>query len=116
MLQGVIDNIQVSWVKLGPRLSQYLLKRGANDFGGTLMNESISRSAGAPHGQEMTPREMCARIREIGRVPARRNTLYEVLETYDDHDPPDVSPLVPRQPISPTRSASTLTIRRPSPG
>lgn len=96
MLQGFIDNIQVSWVKLGPRLAQYVLKRGANDFGGTLMNESISRSAGGLYGQEITPMEFCRLIREIGRRPARRNTLYEIQEIYDDHDPPDYQPLVER--------------------
>ena len=94
---GWINHIQVSWVKLGPRFAQYVLKNGgANDFGGTLMNESISRSAGAPYGQEVTPLEMCRMIREIGRRPARRNTLYQIAEPYDDHDPPDMEPLVPR--------------------
>ncbi len=98
-LNGWIDNVQVSWVKLGPRLAQYVLKNGgANDFGGTLMNETISRSAGAPHGEEVTPLEMCRMIRAIGRTPARRNTLYDILERYDDHDPPDIPPLVPRTP------------------
>lgn len=95
-LNGWIDNIQVSWVKLGPRMAQYVLKAGgANDFGGTLMNESISRSAGAPYGQEVTPVEMCRMIRDIGRVPARRNTLYEILERFDNHDPNDLGHLVP---------------------
>lgn len=98
-LQGWIDNLQVSWVKLGPHFAQYILKNGgANDFGGTLMNESISRSAGAPYGQEVTPLEMCRMIRAIGRRPARRNTLYGIVERYDDHDPPNVAPLVPRTP------------------
>jgi FO synthase len=96
MLQGFIDNIQVSWVKMGPRLCQYVLRRGANDFGGTLMNESISRSSGAPYGQEITPLEFCCLVREIGRTPARRSTLYEILDVYDDHDPPARPTLVPR--------------------
>jgi FO synthase len=96
MLNNWINNIQVSWVKLGPKLAQYVLTAGANDFGGTLMNESISRAAGAPYGQEMTPVEMCRMIRELGRIPARRNTVYEILEIYDDHEPPDIPPLVPR--------------------
>ena len=96
MLNNWINNIQVSWVKLGPKVAQYLLTTGANDFGGTLMNESISRAAGAPHGQELTPTEMCRMIRELGRIPAQRNTLYEILELYDDHDPPDLTPLVSR--------------------
>ena len=96
LLNNWIHNIQVSWVKLGPKFAQYLLTAGANDFGGTLMNESISRAAGASHGQEVTPTEMCRMIRELGRIPVRRSTLYETLEVYDDHDPPDLPALVSR--------------------
>ncbi len=96
LLNRWIPNLQVSWVKLGPSVAQRILSSGANDFGGTLMNESISRAAGSPHGQEITPLEMCRMIREIGRTPVRRNTLYETLEVYDDHDPAALSPLVPR--------------------
>ena len=96
MLAGWIDNIQASWVKLGPALAQTMLDCGVNDFGGSLMNESISRAAGAKHGQEVTPLEMAALIRQIGRRPVRRNTVYEVLETFDDHDPADFGPLVER--------------------
>jgi 7,8-didemethyl-8-hydroxy-5-deazariboflavin synthase CofH subunit len=98
MLAGYIDNIQASWVKLGPQLAQAMLDCGCNDFGGSLMNESISRAAGAPHGQEVTPAEMVALIRQIGRRPVRRSTLYQVLETYDDHDPEEYAPLVERAP------------------
>ena len=58
MLNGWIDNIQASWVKLGPEYAQQMLKSGANDLGGTLMNESISRSAGGKHGQEIVPGDM----------------------------------------------------------
>ena len=93
LLHRSIPNIQISWVKLGPQLGQKILGMGANDFGGTLMNESISRAAGAPYGQEVTPREMCRLIREAGRRPAQRNTLYEILETFEDHDPPEPPPL-----------------------
>lgn len=75
-LHPLIANIQVSWVKLGPQWAQRALQAGANDMGGTLMNESISRAAGAAHGQEMSPREMEALIREIGRQPLQRTTLY----------------------------------------
>lgn len=96
LLNRWIPNLQVSWVKLGPSVAQRILSSGANDFGGTLMNESISRAAGSPHGQEITPLEMCRMIREIGRTPVRRNTLYETLEVYDNHDPAALSPLVPR--------------------
>ena len=96
LLDRWIPNLQVSWVKLGPRVAQRILSSGANDLGGTLMNESISRAAGSPHGQEITPLEMCRMIREIGRTPVRRNTVYEALEVYEDHNPAELSPLVPR--------------------
>ena len=96
MLAGHIDNIQVSWVKLGPRMAQTMLDCGANDLGGTLMNESISRAAGAKHGQEITPAEMVRIIRAAGRVPVQRNTLYGVVESFADHDPKEIAPLVER--------------------
>jgi FO synthase len=72
-----IPNIQVSWVKMGVEGSKLALRAGANDLGGTLMNENISRAAGAAHGQELTPPEMERLIRSVGRTPLRRNTLYE---------------------------------------
>jgi FO synthase len=75
-LQGYIPNIQVSWVKMGTEGSKLALQAGANDLGGTLMDENISRAAGASHGQELTPLEMEALIRSIGRTPRRRSTLY----------------------------------------
>jgi FO synthase len=71
-----ITNIQASWPKLGVAGGQLALRAGANDFGGTLMNESISRAAGASHGQEMPPEQMEAAIRSIGREPRQRTTLY----------------------------------------
>lgn len=82
MLNGFIDNIQVSWVKLGPKLSQVLLDGGANDFGGTLMNETISRSAGASHGEWMRVEDFIRHIKDMGRPAARRATDYRILETY----------------------------------
>jgi FO synthase len=82
-LRGWIDNIQCSWVKLGPEGSLTALQAGCNDFGGTLMNESISRAAGASHGQELTPDDMIRLIRSIGRVPVQRSTLYRHLRVYD---------------------------------
>jgi FO synthase len=82
-LRGLIDNIQVSWVKCGLEGCKLVLNAGANDLGGTLMNESISRAAGASHGQEVTPEEMRATIRAIGRVPAQRSTTYQILEVFD---------------------------------
>ncbi|MBX3566478.1 MAG: 5-amino-6-(D-ribitylamino)uracil--L-tyrosine 4-hydroxyphenyl transferase CofH [Rhizobiaceae bacterium] len=96
MLAGHIDNIQVSWVKLGPETARAMLDCGVNDLGGTLMNESISRAAGAKHGQEITPAEMVRIIRSAGRVPVQRNTLYEVVEDFSDHDPAEIAPLVGR--------------------
>jgi FO synthase len=71
-----ITNVQASWVKLGPEGAQAALRAGANDLGGTLMNESISRAAGASHGQELPPEAMEATIRAIGRAPHQRTTLY----------------------------------------
>ena len=73
-----ITNIQASWVKLGIDGAQAALRAGANDLGGTLMNESISRAAGAAHGQEMPPEGMEAAVRELGRTPRQRTTLYGV--------------------------------------
>ena len=75
-LHPSITNIQASWVKLGVKGTQAVLRAGANDLGGTLMNESISRAAGADHGQEMPPEGMEAAIRAIGRRPRQRTTLY----------------------------------------
>lgn len=83
MLQGCIDNIQASWVKLGPKLAQLCLQAGANDFGGTLMEENISRAAGADSGQYMSSEEFRRLIREIGRTPAQRTTIYEILELFN---------------------------------
>ena len=79
-LHGYIDNVQVSWVKMGLEGSKACLGAGCNDLGGTLMNENISRAAGASHGQEMIPAELEAMIAEIGRTPRRRTTLYGVPE------------------------------------
>jgi FO synthase len=75
-LHPVLTNIQVSWVKLGREGVRLCLNAGANDLGGTLMNESISRAAGTEHGQELPPEDMEALIRSIGRVPRQRNTIY----------------------------------------
>jgi FO synthase len=76
VLNPVIPNIQVSWVKLGEEGAKQCLASGANDMGGTLMNESISRAAGAAHGQELEPERMEALIAAAGRTPRMRNTLY----------------------------------------
>jgi FO synthase len=75
-LNPVITNIQASWVKLGPAGVAACLNAGVNDLGGTLMNESISRAAGASFGQEMPPGDMETLIRAQGRTPRQRTTLY----------------------------------------
>lgn len=97
MLNGFIDNIQVSWTKLGAERARNMLSLGVNDLGGTLMNESISRSAGSKHGQEITAAELCKIIRSAGRIPVRRNTIYKTIDVYKDRDPIDVIPLVERK-------------------
>src|SRR5437588_5511881 len=89
MLGAVIPNVQASWVKEGPKLAQLLLDAGANDMGGTLINESISTSAGASYGQLVPPSELRRLIRDAGRVPAQRDTLYNLLHVYKDGDDPD---------------------------
>ena len=76
LLAGAINNIQVSWVKLNRGLSQLCLHAGANDYGGTLMEENISREAGATAGQYTSPEDFQALIWEAGRIPAERNTVY----------------------------------------
>jgi 7,8-didemethyl-8-hydroxy-5-deazariboflavin synthase CofH subunit len=80
LLAGSIHNIQVSWVKLNRNLSQLCLHAGANDYGGTLMEENISREAGATAGQYTSPEEFQALIHEIGRIPAERNTTYSSMK------------------------------------
>ena len=79
VLGASFRNIQASWVKEGPRLAQLLLDAGCNDLGGTLMNESISTTAGAQFGQLVPPKELRRLIRDAGREPAQRNTVYELL-------------------------------------
>lgn len=80
VLHPLITNIQTSWVKLGPAGAAQALQAGANDLGGTLMNESISRAAGTQHGQEFPPEEMERLVTDLGRIPRQRTT------TYDDAD------------------------------
>ncbi|MFN2614816.1 MAG: 7,8-didemethyl-8-hydroxy-5-deazariboflavin synthase, partial [Actinomycetota bacterium] len=73
----LISNIQVSWVKLGVAGAQMMLQSGCNDFGGTLMEETISRMAGSSHGIRLEPSDIDEAIRAIGRIPARRTTTYD---------------------------------------
>ncbi len=92
MLHGHISNIQCSWVKEGPKLAQLLLAAGCNDVGGTLINESISTSAGAGYGQLVPPSELRRWIRDIGRTPAERTTLYGIRRVFEE-EPSEPEPL-----------------------
>jgi CofH subfamily radical SAM domain protein len=93
LLHGAIRNIQVSWVKLGIEASLACLQAGANDFGGTLMEESISKAAGATFGEYVSPEEFRSHIRKIGRVPTERSTTYKIRRTFErpEDDPPCIS-------------------------
>jgi len=82
LLHGAIKNIQVSWVKLGFETSLACLQAGANDFSGTLMEENISKAAGATFGEYVSPEEFRAKIRSIGRLPAERTTTYKIRQTF----------------------------------
>jgi 7,8-didemethyl-8-hydroxy-5-deazariboflavin synthase CofH subunit len=86
LLAGAINNIQVSWVKLNRRLSQLCLHAGANDYGGTLMEENISREAGATAGQYTSPEDFQSLVLEIGRIPAERNTTYTRINIKEQPD------------------------------
>ncbi len=97
ILQGHIDNIQASWVKMGPDVASAMLRSGANDLGGTLMNESISRAAGSTHGQEVIPEEMVANIHAAGLKAIQRNTGYSIVKDYGF---PDMEKRIPIQGIA----------------
>jgi 7,8-didemethyl-8-hydroxy-5-deazariboflavin synthase CofH subunit len=86
LLNDHIPNLQVSWVKLGFPLALACLQAGANDFSGTLMEESISKAAGADYGESVLPGELRAMIRTIGRVPAERYTNYDIRRLFPDAD------------------------------
>src|SRR5437899_2783608 len=83
LLHGAIPNVQVSWVKLGFETSVACLQAGANDFGGTLMEENISKAAGATFGEYVSPEQFRAMIRTIGRVPAERSTPYKIRRVFE---------------------------------
>ena len=95
VFHGYIPNIQVSWVKLGFQVSQACLRAGANDYSGTLMEESISRLAGASYGEYVAPEEFRALIRQIGRVPAERNTTYTAFKFFETPTPDEKLPPSP---------------------
>ncbi len=82
MFNNYINNIQTSWVKEGAGMAQLVLSWGANDFGGTLINESISTAAGAEHGQLLKPKDIRQLIRQTGRIPAQRTTSYKIIKTF----------------------------------
>jgi len=95
MLNGWIDHIQTSWVKQGTRLAQACLDAGADDLGGTLMNESISTAAGTPHGHFLRPADIRALIFELGRLPVERSTTYQVRRVFErEPEQPDALDLV----------------------
>ncbi len=101
VLHPGIQNIQTSWVKMGPQGAALCLEAGANDLGGTLMNESISRAAGTEHGQEFPPERMEALIRSIGRVPQQRTTDYRAVaqeRVVASFDAPELAPVVQNKP------------------
>ncbi|MFX1489070.1 MAG: 5-amino-6-(D-ribitylamino)uracil--L-tyrosine 4-hydroxyphenyl transferase CofH [Promethearchaeota archaeon] len=81
-LNNYIDNIQCSWPKLGPKFAQVSLNYGVNDFGGTLIEENISKSAGANYGEYLDPQEIRTIIKKAGKKPAQRDTLYNILKYY----------------------------------
>ncbi|MBM86493.1 MAG: 7,8-didemethyl-8-hydroxy-5-deazariboflavin synthase [Rhodospirillaceae bacterium] len=94
-LNPLIENIQTSWVKLGAAGAAICLDSGANDMGGTLMNETITRSAGASHGQELCPEQMDQVIRKLGRDPEQRSTIYDRPPQAQVEASYDASPLLP---------------------
>ncbi|HME27974.1 MAG TPA: 5-amino-6-(D-ribitylamino)uracil--L-tyrosine 4-hydroxyphenyl transferase CofH [Acetobacteraceae bacterium] len=100
-LHPLITNIQTSWVKMGPDGAALCLNAGANDMGGTLMNESISRAAGTQHGQEFPPEAMETLIRSIGRIPLQRDTLYRPASQerrFVSFNAPELAPVVQTPP------------------
>src|SRR5580704_5275656 len=103
LLNGYIPNIQVSWVKLGYEESLACLEAGANDFGGTLMEESISKAAGANFGEYVSPGEFRAMIRTIERIPAERSTTYRIRKVFEC---PDAEERLPVEPIPVFTSAT----------
>jgi 7,8-didemethyl-8-hydroxy-5-deazariboflavin synthase CofH subunit len=106
MLNDTIPNIQVSWVKLGFSGSLDCLQAGANDFSGTLMEESISKAAGADHGESVSPGELRALIRSIGRVPAERTTLYEIRRIFSHTDGEEHLPVERMPPLAPVTASA----------
>jgi FO synthase len=108
VLNPVLTNVQVSWVKLGVEGAKACLQAGANDLGGTLMNESISRAAGSEHGQEMPPPMMDQIILSLGRDPEQRTTLYTPApdsQRRASYHPSALTPIV----LTPARKLANVT-------
>jgi len=110
LLHGYISNIQVSWVKLGFQQSLDCLDAGANDFGGTLMEESISKAAGANFGEYVSPGEFRAMIRSIGRVPAERSTTYGIRKIFEHPDAEERLPLERMPAFAPGMDHAPVTV------
>ena len=108
---GDIDNIQVSWVKMGAEGARQLLRAGANDLGGTLMDENISRAAGAQHGQRMGVEELEAIVAPLGRPLVQRSTLYALAGARDRRHGGGGAPDAPSTTCSP---GTTSRRRRPA--
>ena len=110
-LNPAIPNIQTSWVKMGPEAAAAALMAGANDLGGTLMNETITRSAGAVHGQEMAPQRMAALIAGLGRTPRQRTTLYGPVAAERQTASLVPPPLAPARQTPPARRPDREPVR-----
>ncbi len=109
VLNPLITNIQTSWVKLGPAGAKLCLESGANDMGGTLMNESISRAAGTEHGQEFEPAAIEQLILSCNRVPQQRNCLYEPITETRRLQSLEAKPLLPMHFTPPKKHRSLAT-------
>lgn len=114
-LRPWITNIQISWVKMGHKLGEMALCAGANDFGGTLMEESISRESGSEHGENTPPEEFRRLIRDVGRVPVERTTLYAVVRRFEDPalDPVSLEPKKHVELSGPARSRRLQSAPKP---
>ncbi|MFM8614103.1 MAG: 7,8-didemethyl-8-hydroxy-5-deazariboflavin synthase, partial [Alphaproteobacteria bacterium] len=103
VLHPHFTNIQTSWVKMGPEGAAMALQAGANDLGGTLMNESISRAAGTEHGQEFPPEAMESLILSIGRQPMQRSTTYGAVTREREDASRSAAPLMPMVQTAPRK-------------
>ena len=110
VLHPLVRNIQASWVKLGPQWAQRCLTAGANDLGGTLMNESISRAAGAVHGQELAPRQMQELIAELDRPWRQRTTLYRDVDAARIAQAANAAPLAQTHNAPLSRRSASISV------